>query len=96
MPRERDCLIGAARQKKHQKNHEVVKKLTRIDRLLKTKLYINSAADKSRTLQIPEEVPSDNSGDDRESVDLLINTSNHNTAQLSYKMLTSCFQTFLH
>ena len=86
MPRMLDYLNGAARQKKHQKKHEGVKKLTRIDRLLKTKSVINSVAGKSRALQIPEEVPSDNSGDDRESVDFLLNTSNNNAIKVRYKL----------
>jgi hypothetical protein len=38
-------------------------------------------------LQIPEEVPSDSSGDDRESVDFLLNTRNNNAIKLPYKLL---------
>jgi hypothetical protein len=38
-------------------------------------------------LQIPEEVPSDSSGDDRESVDFLLNTNNNNAINLPYKLL---------
>jgi len=78
----KENVIGAAKQKKHQKEEEIVKKLIKMGTLLKKSLSgFSSAAEMGTALQVPDELPGDRKVDDCDCSDLSINASNYTAAQ---------------
>lgn len=81
----KENVVGAAKQKKHQEEEEIVKKLIKLSALLKSVSDISSAAEMGNALQIPEELPGGKKVDDCDCTDLSINASNYTAAQSTWQ-----------
>ena len=81
----KEKIVGPAKQKKHQEEEEIAKKLIKMSTLLRSLSDISSAAEMGNALQIPEELPADKKVDDCYCTDLSVNASNYTAAQSTWQ-----------